>query len=355
MDLRDFVETDDLGSLGPFALRAARGPRGDALLLLAEGADGAVSQISAAHGAVTSEQVPRALASGPGWVALDASPLCTLEGLLGRAPASSVPYSEGIVLSETLALALSHAHAAGFVLGAVSASSVIVTQDGRLVVVGFGGGGPLAADGGFSHPLVAAGGAPTPATDVYACLMLVRSLVRLVKGLPAQLASVLVGEGDGRFVTGLLAALTGGEGVDGARALAALRAFWRTLGVTPDRAALAARLTALAASRRASRLTLGPGAAWFSVDDGPRVSLEQKRAQRAILSALVSAREGSGRLSVDALVAAGWPGESLRGTSGRDRLYTAVATLRSAGLRDVIERDSQGYGVASEIEIVAAR
>lgn len=355
MDWAGFVETDDVGALGPLALRAARGPAGDALVARADGAgERDVAGLAAAHGALSSAEAPRALASGPGFVVLDVAPLVTLDGLLGRIAPGSVPYAEGIALSETLALALAHAHGRGVMLGAASASHVVVTRTGALAVVGFGGGGALISEGGFAHPTVAAGDAPTPSTDVYASLMLVRSLVRFVSGLPAQLASVLVGAGHGRFARGLLSALSASGGLDGERSITALRAFWRTLGVEPDRAGLAARLLAVAARLRACRLTLGPGASWFVVDDGPRVSLAQKRSQRAILAALVDARERGARVSVDGLVAVGWPGESLRGTSGRDRLYTAVATLRSAGLRDVIDRAADGYGVTATVEIVRA-
>lgn len=347
-----FVEGEEVGALGPFSLRAVRGPAGDALLVRAEQAsDDDVAQLARAHERLSGPAAPSVVSEGPGFVVLDTAPLCTLEGLLGRMARGSVPYSEGIVLSETLALALAEAHSVGVTLGAVSASSVVVTRAGGLAVIGFGAHQRL-VDGAFAHPTVAAGLAPTPSTDVYAALMLVRSLVPFVAGLPAQLATLLGGDGGGRFSRGLLSALTVSGGLDGARSLATLRAFWRTLGVEPDRAGLASRLLAAGARRRASRLTLGPGATWFSVDDGPRVSLAQKRAQRAILAALVAAHARGERLPVDALVAAGWPGETMRGTSGRDRLYTAIATLRGAGLRDVLERTHDGYGVARAVHVV---
>ncbi len=46
---------------------------------------------------------------------------------------------------------------------------------------------------------------------------------------------------------------------------------------------------------------------------------------------------------VDALFAVGWPGERARGRSAASRVYVAMSTLRGLGLRDALERRSDGY------------
>jgi hypothetical protein len=61
------------------------------------------------------------------------------------------------------------------------------------------------------------------------------------------------------------------------------------------------------------------------------------------------ALDGAEPVTTDELVAATWPGERLRGRSGANRLYVAVAELRKLGLKDVIVRDRQGYRLRAEL------
>jgi hypothetical protein len=46
---------------------------------------------------------------------------------------------------------------------------------------------------------------------------------------------------------------------------------------------------------------------------------------------------------VDALLDAGWPGESPLPEAAMNRLYVAMNRLRHLGLRDVLERAGDGY------------
>ena len=48
-------------------------------------------------------------------------------------------------------------------------------------------------------------------------------------------------------------------------------------------------------------------------------------------------------LDVDALFAAGWPGEKAHPDSSTSRVYVAISTLRKAGLKDVLLRRDDGY------------
>ncbi|MEO0326143.1 MAG: hypothetical protein AAF447_24555, partial [Myxococcota bacterium] len=48
------------------------------------------------------------------------------------------------------------------------------------------------------------------------------------------------------------------------------------------------------------------------------------------------------RVTVEELFAAGWPGQRAQPASRRQRVHTALWTLRRAGLRDVLETVGQG-------------
>lgn len=346
---------EPVGRVGPLTASAAHTDAGAvALALHGDGAaaEAAVSAVASAHQAIESACVPRTLATRRGCVVLDADAVGTGDRVLPRVAKASVPYAEGIVVTRTVADALAAAHAKGRTLGSIGLSNVLVLRSGAIGIIGFGAHGAAWADATFAHPMVAAGGTPTPSTDVYAALMFVRSLVPYVSGLPAQLAQILGGGAVGdRFSRVMFHALTLSGNLDGMRARATLVAFWRTMGVTPDEAGFARRLAAVS-RRAAARLTVGPGAAWFVVDAGPKADLSAKRSLRSILLALTDAHSQGRRVTVGELVAAGWPGELLKGTSGPDRLYTALASLRAAGLRDVFERTHAGYCIHPEVEVV---
>lgn len=97
---------------------------------------------------------------------------------------------------------------------------------------------------------------------------------------------------------------------------------------------------------------------WFALDDDAPVDLRTRFALARVLRALVLSRLESpeATVSLEALVAAGWPGEKLLADSGANRVYVAIATLRRQGLRDVIERREGGYRIALDVatELVEA-
>jgi hypothetical protein len=79
--------------------------------------------------------------------------------------------------------------------------------------------------------------------------------------------------------------------------------------------------------------------------------MSRRSTSRAILLGLVeNTVAGEGRLSVDELLVIGWPGEKMARSSALNRLYVALATLRSLGLREVIERHPQGYTLNARIK-----
>jgi hypothetical protein len=101
-------------------------------------------------------------------------------------------------------------------------------------------------------------------------------------------------------------------------------------------------------------LTVGPGAAWFAVDDGERVHLKRRASLRRILAALVERhqRAPDDGLTRDELREAGWPGEVLRPDSAAKRVYVALWTLRRLGLRSVLVTNEVGYALSGEVSVV---
>lgn len=78
------------------------------------------------------------------------------------------------------------------------------------------------------------------------------------------------------------------------------------------------------------------------------VDLRRRGAVRRILAAL--AKEVP--LSVDAIVQAGWPDERILPESAAKRVWTAVWTLRRAGLQELLRHDERGYVLACDRLVV---
>ena len=68
------------------------------------------------------------------------------------------------------------------------------------------------------------------------------------------------------------------------------------------------------------------------------MSLERWRSLQRVLARLADERRErpGASLSVEALVLAGWPGERMLARAGATRVYTAIASLRRLGLREVL-------------------
>ena len=120
-------------------------------------------------------------------------------------------------------------------------------------------------------------------------------------------------------------------------------------GVSPDPTRrpspvrLAEALRTLEPSAATGAVVMAADGRWYSVD-GQTVDLRRRAALRRILAALGEAHARSGdALDVQALQRAGWLDERMSPESGRNRVYTAISTLRSEGLKGVLERLDEGY------------
>ena len=87
--------------------------------------------------------------------------------------------------------------------------------------------------------------------------------------------------------------------------------------------------------------------------DGPAIDLERRPTLRRVLDGLVLRRRTApGQpMDLEALLAAGWPGERVQPQAAANRVYVAIATLRKLGLRDVILSREDGYLLDPEVPL----
>jgi hypothetical protein len=250
--------------------------------------------------------------------------------------------------------------------------------------VGFGRNFPIEKESGtmdgwapfFQAPELVTGAAPTPVGDYTALLLFMRSLLpyvevagtlaRFIRGDigPADLELLELLQWFDRRILAEAPPLR--PSIDEAVAVSdRIRAL---LGVTPDADLFVAHVASVIEPREeapsvapdpptepspSATLTIGPDAAWFSVAGGERQRLGG--ALRRVLLALIDrhASAPGGPLSIWDILEAGWPGERPVVEAGANRVYVAIARLRSRGLRDVIDRFEDGYRLAPRAVIKA--
>ena len=95
----------------------------------------------------------------------------------------------------------------------------------------------------------------------------------------------------------------------------------------------------------AQRLLVARDIEWFQLGEAPRVDLKRRAVLRKIVDALCKQHESKvGKpIAVASLLEAGWPGEKMARSAALNRLYVALATLRSLGLRPILQRRKSGY------------
>lgn len=127
----------------------------------------------------------------------------------------------------------------------------------------------------------------------------------------------------------------------------------RDLAATPDlQGADAPHRIGSGLRERAALSVCGLGQ-WFRLPGGDRVSVERWRPLQRLLASLATHREIAPGvpLAVDDLIAAGWPGERMLPRAGATRVYTAIASLRRLGLREVLVRVEGGYMLTPAVPV----
>jgi DNA-binding IscR family transcriptional regulator len=90
---------------------------------------------------------------------------------------------------------------------------------------------------------------------------------------------------------------------------------------------------------------------WFELAYGPRVHLEQRRALRAILCELAERAGAQSAAQEQQLIGRGWADEHISPEAARNRLRSALSTLRKLGLGKSVERVQGGYRLSPDIEV----
>lgn len=342
----------------------------------AEAVADAHAAIRAAPGPWPVAHVPAAVVGrrdGDVTLSFECAAVMSLATLAARYASHDVrlPYGASYAFVDGLLATLARAHAAAppYVLGALCWGDVLVGEDGRFWVVGWGW--PACrqamrdAPGFVEAPELTVGGALTPAADLFASFALVQSLARYTVP-PVALRDALMGGGDdddalvermSGFAARVLARSPRARYTTVAEALAGYRAYHDWMGVTADPDALrrlvAEQVAACLAADAPPTLVVRAQGDLFALPDAD-VPLATRRALRLIALALVDALDaGDGRvLPIDALAEAGWPDERAAVASIRRRAYVAVAELRKLGFGRWIENRDGGYRLAPELRIV---
>jgi len=348
--------------------------------------EASLDRLAAAHSRIRSPRVASVHEAGRfedrPFVAFACDAVLDGEALIGRLGerAIRVPYAEAMTAVDHLTSALDAAHrlAPPSTLGAIAWGNVLVTAAGELQVIGFGHnviacdehGGAIGAPSVFMAPELAAGAGATPAGDVHAFVALQRSLVAYTTA-PPELRQAFGGLDDrsplgeiSRWVDAkILSAPPAQRASIGELGIRIAREM-ELLGLRFAVDELRARLASLVAEEApradvvgspGAVLTVARDAAWLVAPSGERYTVVG-RALRRLLLALVRARRDQPGLGVaaDQLVAAGWPGESPIREAGLNRVYVAVSQLRKRGLRDLLQREAEGYRLDPSIQIVIA-
>jgi len=90
------------------------------------------------------------------------------------------------------------------------------------------------------------------------------------------------------------------------------------------------------------------------LQDGTEIDVRRRRAVRRILVQLSERRvhEPGAATSLDQLVAVGWPGEKILPNAATNRGYVAIATLRRAGLHELLQTGPEGYRLDPRVPLI---
>lgn len=103
----------------------------------------------------------------------------------------------------------------------------------------------------------------------------------------------------------------------------------------------------------ADALIVGPQCAWFRAPQGNFHDFRRRQAPRRMLWRLIEQQQacpGQG-LPIDALIAAGWPGERIKQSAAENRAWVTLATLRKLGLKPFLDKDEDGYRLDPSLDV----
>lgn len=124
-----------------------------------------------------------------------------------------------------------------------------------------------------------------------------------------------------------------------------------TLAISAASSSEVRRAMTFAGERRG--ILLSNEARKMTLPDGLEVDLSRRKNVRLILLELARARRdrpGAFR-STDDLIEAGWPGEKMRADAAMKRLHTAIWTLRSLGLEEILISSDDGYALDPKVRL----
>lgn len=101
-------------------------------------------------------------------------------------------------------------------------------------------------------------------------------------------------------------------------------------------------------------LLVATGGAAFRMPGAPEtVTLPAKSPLRRVLERLATRRidEPGSVVTIEEIIAAGWPGERIASEAALNRAYVALASLRKLGLRDVLLHEGGGYAITESVVV----
>lgn len=402
--LGKYLEPLPIRSRGAFQLLSAkREDDGRPCVLVLPGANAnptliraALEEVRRVHSLLNHPLIPRVtqLADLDGTPCLELDCDATMDGddmlRLVAESEQRVPYPGGDGFIASLRKALQSAHAAidpttgrGVHLGRISLRNVLFNPAGRWYLIGFGRNFPIERENGaldgetvfFAAPELSSGAPASPMGDYVALLLFMRSFMPYVESMDA-LGRIL--RGDIQVMDGELFKILTWIEVRIFAAPAMLRASMdeaitaadrvrAILGHTPDADAFSRFLAELISSGESPpalegtagvggplTLSLGLDAEWIAGPDGVRH--RPGRSTKRIVQELVARhRRSADALSVQELLDVGWPGERPIAQAGANRVYVELNRIRRMGLRDLLERTTDGYRLAPETQVQEAK
>jgi hypothetical protein len=311
-----------------------------------------LGRMAEAHRLLRHSHIPNvrqchATSDGTAYLVFDCDAVMDMEAVMGGGLLNKVEYGHAIAFCLVVVSALSVAHAVTdpttggpLCRGSLAPANILVSATGKLWLLGFGHDptttderGELVVDphSVFLAPEVAAGGAPTPASDVYALAAFLRSFIGFAK-LPDALVEAFSGGAGAEEIMAfvqkeneqIFAAPPRERLATLAEQIDLYAALWARLGIVSDPQGLAAFLMAAqrpspSHPRVAPTLTVAADGSWFVPPTFPGARIPPRL--RGLLCGLVSKRETApgGHMDLEQLVAAGWPGEKIIPEAARNR------------------------------------